>query len=87
MEAILWVMGLCGLWFSFVVEPFEESILWGTGYFPSVMAWSLARGGGEQFREDKHSRMSVLRAQVAGGQEKEQERKECGARLLGKELN
>lgn len=58
-----------------------------SGYFPSVMAWSLARGGGEQFREDKHSRMSVLRAQVAGGQEKEQERKECGARLLGKELN
>lgn len=28
MKAILWVMGLCGLWFSFVVEPFEESILW-----------------------------------------------------------
>lgn len=50
-------------------------------------ARSLARGGGEQFREDKHSRMSVLRAQVAGGREKEQERKECGARLLGKELN
>lgn len=28
MEAVLWVTSLCGLWFSFVVEPFEESILW-----------------------------------------------------------
>jgi hypothetical protein len=28
MEAVLWVISLCGLWFSFVVEPFEESVLW-----------------------------------------------------------